>query len=117
MTLPHVLFGTLREHYIVLFGAAGGIALIAGVVGAWIGARFGARAAVRRSLMEASQELPGRVELRAMSDGLDAVLLEVERIAEGQRFVAKVLAERAEHGALAPAAPPVRREPGQITPH
>lgn len=114
MSLPHVLFGTLREHYILLFGTAGSFALVVGFVGAWIGARFGARAALRRGVADAAADLPNKAEVRGLAEGLDVLMLEVERITEGQRFVAKLLAERA---ALPAALPAARREPGQITPH
>src|SRR5437764_10385739 len=95
---PHVFFGTLREHYILLFGAAGSFGLLTGFVGAWIGARLGARAAARRALEGASRELVRSAELKAVTEGMDALLVEVERIAEGQRFVSRVLAERSERG-------------------
>lgn len=111
--MPAVFFGTLREHYILLFSLAGGVALVAGFVGAWVGARFGARA-VHRSEADATTASATRVELQAMNADLQALLVEVERIAEGQRFVAKVLAER--DRAAAPPLPRVRRE-GEITPH
>lgn len=114
MGFPHVLFGTLREHYILLFGAAGSFACLTGFVGAWIGARFGARAGVRRTLAKTPVEAASQTEVRALAEGMDLLLLEVERIAEGQRFVAKLLSERGERAALPPAP---RREPGQITPH
>ena len=114
MSLPPVFFGTLREHYILLFGAAGGVALLTGFVGAWIGARLGARAARQQASVGHAVELATRAEVRQLTDGVDAVLLEMERITEGQRFVAKLLAERA---VLSSPPPAGRREPGQITPH
>jgi hypothetical protein len=117
MMPPHVLFGTLREHYILLFGAAGSIALGMGCIGAWVGARFGARAALRRSVAESTYDLATRAEIRAVTDQLDALLLEVERITEGQRFVAKLLAERVDKHALPQGTPGARREPGHVTPH
>jgi hypothetical protein len=46
MVIPHLLAGTTREHYLLLFSAAGAIAVTAGLVGAWIGAYLGARRAV-----------------------------------------------------------------------
>ena len=113
MGLPPVLFGTLREHYLFLFGAAGGVALFTGFAGAWIGARIGARSAERQRGAGDTPELATKAEVRQLADGVDAVLLEMERITEGQRFVAKLLAERA-------AVPPTsgaRRKRGQITPH
>ena len=48
--LPPVWNGTLREHYLVLFSAAGSIALLAGLVGAWLGARFGTKRVVQAVL-------------------------------------------------------------------
>ena len=45
--LPQILNGTLREHYLLLFGMAGGIAAVVGFVAAWVGAQFGARRAAR----------------------------------------------------------------------
>jgi hypothetical protein len=117
MMPPHVLFGTLREHYLILFGAAGSIALGMGCIGAWIGARFGARVALDRTVAESTRDLATRSELRAVNEQLDALLLEVERMTEGQRFVAKLLAERLETRAIPQGTPTTRREPGQITPH
>ncbi len=100
--MPPILFGTLREHYIVLFSTAGAVAFIAGFVGAWIGARFGVRAAVHRTAIAASDAVASRAEIHAMNTELQALLVEVERITEGQRFVAKLLAERGELGDVTP---------------
>ena len=115
MGLPHILFGTLRDHYLLLFGSAGILALVTGLLGAWLGARFGARAALRRSMTDTFVGLPTQADVRALGDELQAVLIEVERIAEGQRFLAKLLAERDELATLPP--PRSRREPGTVTPH
>ena len=115
MGLPPILFGTLREHYVLLFGLAGSFGLLAGFVGAWIGARFGARATIRRDA-DIAKGLASQAEVSALADGVDALLLEVERVAESQRFVAKLLAERSDRGGIQPLPSP-RREPGQITPH
>lgn len=50
--------------------------------------------------------------LARMENAIEAVALEVERIAEGQRFVTRLLAER-----HAPATPPAERErPGGVLP-
>lgn len=74
--------------------------------------------ALRRGVADAAADLPNKAEVRGLAEGLDVLMLEVERIAEGQRFVAKLLAERAALPAALPAvAPAARREPGQITPH
>ena len=116
MAFPPLFIGTLREHYLLLFGAAGGIATVTGFVGAWIGARVAARGAARAMLAEWEQRRMGRPEfdeLRLLSQSVEAVAIEVERVAEAQRFVAKLLSERGD--ARLPAPP--RRDVGQITPH
>lgn len=117
MGLPHVLFGTLRDHYLLLFGAAGGFGLVAGLLGAWLGARFGTRAALRRATVETTLGLATQTDVRALGDEFQALLIEVERIAEGQRFVTKLLAERGEPATLAAPTSRSRRESGTITPH
>ncbi|HEX3867151.1 MAG TPA: hypothetical protein VHV78_10370 [Gemmatimonadaceae bacterium] len=119
--MPHIFFGTLRDHYLLLFGSAGAFALVAGLLGAWLGAwlgaRFGARAALGRSTSDTVAGLATQADVRALGDEFQALLIEVERIAEGQRFLAKVLAERNEPGTLAASMPRTRREAGTITPH
>ena len=113
---PHFFHGTLREHYLILFGAAGGIALVSGIVSAWIGAYIGARRAARKTMFEAMAASPARMSEARMTqlvEAVDAIALEVERISEAQRFTARLLAER-----QAPQPPTVaRRDPGVITPH
>jgi hypothetical protein len=112
---PPLFHGTLREHYLVLFGAAGAIALFTGLLGAWFGAFIGARRAARKTLLEAMADSPSQMteaRLHQLVDAVDAIALEVERISEAQRFSARLLAER-----QASAPPPSRREPGVITPH
>lgn len=109
---PPMIHGTLREHYLLLFAAAGGIAMTAGFIGAWIGARLAASAALRQVEASRPESVDAR-EIRELAISVEAIGLEVERIAEAQRFVAKVLVERRD----ALAAPPVRRDHGSITPH
>lgn len=119
--LPPIWHGTLREHYVVLFGAAGTIALFTGLVGAWIGARIGARRLMRKVLVATAdrdaQHLAGAqatsAQLAELARAVDVVAIEVERLAEGQRFTAKLLAERGEQ-ALPPRSP---RQGGVVTPH
>ena len=112
--LSPIFHGSLREHYVLLVGAAGVVAMLTGFVGAWFGARFGARAAARRALRDAPRELPDVRQLRELTQGVDAIAVEVERISEAQRFMARLLADRAERQPL----PPTKhREPGHITPH
>lgn len=114
---PPVWNGTLREHYLLLFSVAGGIALIAGILGAWLGARFG----TRRVVEEVLDNLPGgshqvltNQQLSRLSNAVDAMSIEIERLSEGQRFAAKLLAERSANKFPAP---PADRPAGVITPH
>jgi hypothetical protein len=103
------------EFYVILFGAAGCVALLAGLVGAWLGAFIGARRAARKTMLEAMTASPAQFTATRMSqlvDAVDAIALEVERISEAQRFTARLLSER---HAAAPSHG--RRDPGAITPH
>jgi ABC-type transport system involved in cytochrome bd biosynthesis fused ATPase/permease subunit len=126
----HSIFhGTLRERDAMLLVMSGGVALFVGAVGAWLGAHFGARRAIRKAFRD-KIEIPSIVtEVRydELSRSIDTIALEVERISEAQRYVAKLLAERA-NAVPAPLAPTVstaavtspsvpRREPGITTPH
>jgi cell division protein FtsB len=112
--IPPVFFGTLREHYIVLFGIAGSFAALIGFVAAWAGAQFGARRAARQAAEEvlATTNVGLDRNLAALTQAVDAIALEVERLSEGQRFTARLLSER-------PSARPVpAKEPARvITPH
>jgi len=112
---PPVIDGTLREHYLLLFGAAGTFAMMTGLVGAWIGAYFGARRGARRAIerMETRPSVLVEANLAELRHGMESVALEMERIAEGQRFTARMLMER-----VAPLPPAShRREGSNITPH
>ncbi|MFL5561929.1 MAG: hypothetical protein ACJ79K_10675 [Gemmatimonadaceae bacterium] len=109
---PRLINGTLREHYIVLFGAATTVSIIAGSVGAWFGARFATRAAIREAESK-GRELLNAGHIRDLAANVESIGLEVERIAEAQRFVAKVLVDRRD--VISPPAP--RREANEITPH
>ena len=93
--LPLHLIGTTREHYVLLFSAAGGIGLMSGFIGSWVGAWLGARRAVRSASLNAPA--PGdasRVQLAQLSQMVEAIAIEVERVAEGQRFTTRLLADR-----------------------
>ncbi|MES2177143.1 MAG: hypothetical protein V4550_04695 [Gemmatimonadota bacterium] len=110
MALPHLFLGTLREHYLMLFGAAGVIGVATGFVGSWIGAYYGARRAIRAAQLERSRETEVAMQLAPVMQALDAIALEVERVSEGQRFATKMLTER--QPVMLP-----RSEPRNITPH
>ncbi len=113
--LPQILNGTLREHYVLLFGMAGGIAAVVGFVAAWIGAQFGARRAARMAAEDALARGGLGVDrnLTALVQAVDSIALEVERLSEGQRFTARLMSERP-----GPAAPPKHESPDRVvTPH
>jgi hypothetical protein len=113
--LPHILNGTLREHYLLLFSMAGGIAAVVAFTAGWFGAQFGARRAARLAADEALARGGLGIDrtLTALVQAVDAISLEVERLSEGQRFAARLLSER----------PPVIPSPKQessgrvVTPH
>ncbi len=109
MIIPHLLAGTTREHYILLFSAASAIGLTAGLVGSWIGAFLGARRAVRTAQLNRVESMPA-AQLTPVMQALDAIALEVERISEAQRFTTRVLSER--QPVILP-----RAEARNITPH
>jgi hypothetical protein len=111
--------GTLREHYLVLFTAAGLIALVAGFVAAWIGAQFGARRAARDAAAEAVRQLGMLTErrLELLQQSIESVAVEVERIAEAQRFSAAILADRGSARTELPVRSVPRSEARIPTPH
>jgi len=113
--MPGIFFGTLREHYILLFGIAGGFAAVVGFVAAWAGAQLGAKRAAREVAQEllAGTNVALERNLGALTQAVDAIALEVERLSEGQRFTARLLSERP---TAMPA--PAKQEPSRvITPH
>ncbi len=121
---PQLFFGTLREHYTILFGTAGAIGLVAGFIGAWLGSwlggRSGANAALRRALVDAGPNLDALQRMPEVVAGIDALAIEVERLGESQRFIAKALASRVEppsHAAAPSPVKPLERRAGQVTPH
>ena len=93
--LPMHFLGTMREHYILLFGAAGSIGLVAGFIGSWIGGWLGARRAVRAAQLgtPVASDVT-RAQIAQLSQMLEAIAIEVERVSEGQRFTTRLLADR-----------------------
>jgi hypothetical protein len=114
--LEQVINGTLRERYLLLFGAAGSVALLTGLFGAWIGAYFGGRRGARREIARMERRPAELIEaqLGDLRHAVEHMALEMERISEGQRFTARMLVER-----VAPPAPLThRRDAGSVvTPH
>jgi hypothetical protein len=117
MHLPPLLFGTLREHYILLFGMASGFALTFGFIGAWVGARLGSRATSRGTIPTDSPELEAIRHLPEIAAAVDTLAIEVERLGEAQRFIAKTLIESAPRRPIGQPPAHPRRDIGQITPH
>ena len=113
---PPVIHGTLREHYLLLLGAAGTLAMFTGLVGAWIGAYIGGRHGARResSRATAGSSPVAAAELAELRQAVEAMALEMERISEGHRFTARMLVERMPSPQ---AAGHVRRDAGTATPH
>lgn len=108
--LPRLIAGTTREHYLMLFGAAGTFALVVGFVAAWIGGRFGARSVLKQARAQALGEVSE--QLGRMQQSVDVIALEVERISEAQRFAARIAAEPRQSPAPAP-----QHSPRVVTPH
>jgi len=113
--LPMHFMGTMREHYVLLFSVAGGIGLAAGFIGSWLGGFIGARRAVRSAQRSApvANEI-SRLELTQLSQMVEAIAIEVERVAEGQRFTTRLLADRIPPSPGADVRP---RGPDLTTPH
>jgi hypothetical protein len=89
----------------VLFASTVGFAI------AWARTRERAlRAELAHRMMPSTAER----QLGQLQESVEAMSLELERIAEAERFTARLLAERASAGVPTPTA---RREPGTITPH
>jgi hypothetical protein len=89
----------------VLFASTVGFAI------AWARTRERAlRAELAHRMMPSTAER----QLGQLQESVEAMSLELERIAEAERFTARLLAERASAGVPTPT---VRREPGTITPH
>ena len=114
--LRTLLNAPLREQLAVFTAAVVALALGFGFVGAWIGAYFGGRIGARRAVaaMRREPSLVGSTQMDELRNALDAIAVEVERISEGQRFTARLVADRVAQSA----APVHRRDPGApITPH
>lgn len=114
--LRALLNAPLRDQLLLLTGAAVALALGFGFVGAWIGAYFGGRIGARRAVaaMRREPSLVASTQMDEVRNALDAIAVEVERISEGQRFTARLVADRVGQGSAASAH---RRDPGSITPH
>ena len=108
----------LREQLVVLAVMASALGLGFGFVGATIGAYFGGRIGARRAVAAMRREaaaLPaqGPDQMNEIRHSLDAIAVEVERISEGQRFTARLVADRVAGAPL----PGHRRDGGSVTPH
>ena len=128
---PPSLFGLMREEYLLLFGSAGLVGLLFGMVGAWFGARAGARRGAKRGLRESGNliDVELRQQVADLATAVDAVAAEVERVTDAQRSTARLLALRARadlarladrtpvDGSLAITPTDLPRAPRQAPPH
>ena len=108
----------LGEQFVVLGAVMAAIGIGTGFIGAWIGAYFGGRIGARRAVAAMRREPAALsatgIQIEEVRNALDAIAVEVERISEGQRFTARLVADRVGQGS---AAGVHRRDPGPITPH
>ena len=87
-----------------------GMGCLTGVLTTWM--KFRSRRSVASpELMARLDEISARMS--QLDNAVDTIAIEVERIAEGQRFVSRVLAERSATAAL----PERPKTPGSTTPH
>ena len=114
---PAIWNGTLREHYLLLFGVASALGLASATLGAWLGSYLGGRRTAERALREAATPpLQYQRDLVQLHDAIEAITLEVERVAEGQRFLTRMMSERGD--GRPELAQGVSRMPSRvITPH
>ena len=114
--LREVMRLPLREQIAVFGTVIAGMALGFGFLGACIGAYLGGRIGARRALAAVRREpsMMGAGQMEELRNSLDAIAVEVERISEGQRFTARLVADRVAQAAPAPLH---RRDSGPITPH
>jgi len=113
--LREALRAGLVEPFVAIVAVVILLALGSGFIGGWIGAYFGGRIGARRAvaLMRREPALDAGPQLDDVRNSLDAIAVEVERISEGQRFAARLAADRLAQGA----ATGHRRDPGSVTPH
>jgi hypothetical protein len=105
---------SLLDFFALLGMVSTPLALMFGV--AWWNARK--ELDMRRNLMYPPLERSTATDAGRLEQSVDAIAVEIERITEGQRFMAKLLAERAAADRAAPdrVALPAP-EPRVITPH
>lgn len=85
---------------VVVFAQVAGIAVA--VIGALAAIGVTTMRAVQRTTRQTSSLQPSDARLEHLQQSVDAIALEVERIAEAQRFSAALLAERAGAAHLEP---------------
>ncbi len=101
----------------LLFVVLGSLILsVAGIVGAMAGQLYERRKWERR-LLELSGVLRGKdaevgaTRMEHLEQAVDAIAVELERVGEGQRFVTKLLADRASARSPQPGTVPAARPP------
>src|SRR5215210_8650528 len=95
--LRAVMRAPLGEQFAIFGAVVAAMGLGFGFVGATIGAYFGGRIGARRAVAAMRREAPAAIGGNQIDDirhALDAIAVEVERISEGQRFTARLVADR-----------------------
>ncbi|MBK5186882.1 MAG: hypothetical protein JJD97_01490 [Gemmatimonadaceae bacterium] len=94
------------------------VVVAAALGGAWLLGRRG-RLREERALLNRESEaaLHTNVQLAEMARALDALVHEVERVAEAQRYTARLLTERAAIEIARPVEDPMRAPGRVVTPH
>jgi hypothetical protein len=102
----------LNDHDLAIMALfSSSILFMTTVTFAWLWAR--ARERALRAELERRSRVEAPEELQTLTHAVEAIAIEVERIAEGQRFTTKLLSERGESGAGIANKSPAR----VITPH
>ncbi len=114
--LREIMRAPLGQQFAIfgaLVAATGlGFGFIGALIGSYVGGRIGARRAL--AAMRREPAMVGGSQMDELRNSLDAIAVEVERISEGQRFTARLVADRVAQAAPAPLH---RRDSGPITPH
>ena len=95
---------------------------IAAIVSGAVAVSAIAQAFIRSRRSTAHPDEPRRLEaiearLSRIEDAIESMAVEMERVAEGQRFTAKLLTDRAPGGQAAASRPAHPSELRQVTPH
>lgn len=103
------------EEFMIFSGAMATLVCATGLGAVWIRSRNKQVVAESPNLTARLDEISAR--LAQIENAAESTAVEVERVSEGQRFVTRLLAERATQPPAQPAALPERSRVGSTTPH